>query len=187
MSDVVVTMFMSLDGYIAGPGGEFVPPDFSAQMQTDWSDVNVRASYFVYGRTNFEFNAGFWQGLEADEDAPADQRAFAEVMHSLPKLVVSHTLTEVGWNGRVIHDIPAEIAAAKEAAVDPIVVIGGAGVAQSFLHLGLVDRLRIMVTPLLLGGGIRLFDGDYARTSLERTGCIAVDTGAVILEYRVVR
>ena len=187
MSDVVLTMFMSLDGYIAGPGGEFVPPDFSPQMQADWSDVNVRASYFVYGRTNFEFNAAFWQGLEADEDAPADQRAFAEVMHAIPKLVVSHTLTEVGWNGRVIRDLPTEIAALKESTTDPIVVIGGAGVAQTFLRLGLVDRLRIMVTPLLLGGGIPLFDGDHARTTLERTGCIAVDTGATILEYRVVR
>jgi dihydrofolate reductase len=101
--------------------------------------------------------------------------------------VVSHELLEVGWNARVIRDIPAEIAAAKASAHGDIVVIGGAGVAQSFLKLGLVDRLRIMVTPLLLGDGIRLFEGDYSRTSLERTGCVVVDTGSTILEYRVLQ
>ena len=185
MSDVVLTMFMSLDGYVAGPGGEFVPPEWSDEMQSAWSDVNADAACFVYGRTNFEFNASFWQGLELDESAPESQREFARRMHSMPKLVVSHELLEVGWNARVIRDIPAEIAAAKASAHGDIVVIGGAGVAQSFLKLGLVDRLRIMVTPLLLGDGIRLFEGDYSRTSLERTGCVVVDTGSTILEYRV--
>ncbi|NNC12164.1 hypothetical protein HII28_09780 [Planctomonas sp. JC2975] len=187
MSDVVLTMFMSLDGYIAGPGGEFVGPEWSAQMQSDWSDVNGRAALFVYGRTNFEFNAAFWQDIEADESAPEAQREFARLLHAMPKLVVSSTLTEAGWNGRVVRDLPAEIAAAKEQADGPIVVIGGAGVAQSFLRLGLVDRLRIMVTPVLLGAGIRLFDGEYARMPLERAGCIPIDTGSTILEYRVVR
>lgn len=187
MSDVVLTMFMSLDGYIAGPGGEFVGPDWSAEMQSAWSDKNVDAAYFVYGRTNFDFNAGFWQGVEADETAPEEQREFARRMGRMPKLVVSHDQAEPGWNARVISDIPEEIAQAKATADGDIVVIGGARVAQSFLRLGLVDRLRIMVTPLLLGGGIRLFDGEYARTRLQRTGCIPVDTGSTILEYTVIR
>jgi dihydrofolate reductase len=108
-------------------------------------------------------------------------------MGRMPKLVVSHELTEPGWYARVIRDIREEIAQAKATAGGDIVVIGGAGVAQSFLRLGLVDHLRIMVTPLLLGGGIRLFDGEYARTRLERTGCIPVDTGSTILEYTIVR
>jgi dihydrofolate reductase len=187
MSDVVLTMFMSLDGYIAGPGGEFVGPDWSAEMQSAWSDKNVDAAYFVYGRTNFDFNAGFWQGVEADETAPEEQREFARRMGRMPKLVVSHDQAEPGWNARAISDIPEEIAQAKATADGDIVVIGGAGVAQSFLRLGLVDRLRIMVTPLLLGGGIRLFDGEYARTRLQRNGCIPVDTGSTILEYTVIR
>ncbi|HWD61213.1 MAG TPA: dihydrofolate reductase family protein [Humibacter sp.] len=189
MTDVVITLFMSLDGYIAGPGGEFIGPQWSAQMQSAWSDVNTpESAVFVYGRTNFEFNSGFWQGLEADESAPEAQRSFARHMHEIPKLVVSRTLTEADWNARVISDIPGEIAALKESTEDRnIIVIGGAGVAQSFLALGIVDRLRIMVTPLLLGGGIRLFEGDYERMSLERIDCIPIDTGSTILEYRVVR
>ena len=187
MSDVVIAMFISLDGYIAGPGGEFIGPTWSAQMQSAWSDANTAdVAAFVYGRTNFVFNSSYWQSVESDESAPEPQREFARLMHGIPKLVVSSTMTEADWNARVISDIPGEIAALKRSAGDrDIVVIGGAGVAQSFLALGLADRLRIMVTPLLLGGGIRLFDGDYPRTALERIDCIPIDTGSTILEYRV--
>lgn len=115
MGELVLTMFTSLDGHIAGPGGEFVGPQWSADMQRQWSDRNIdRAGALLYGRVNFEFNAPFWMSVEDDADAPEETRAFARRMHELPKLVFSRSARDVGWNGRVVgDDIPAAVAEAK--------------------------------------------------------------------------
>ena len=69
MSKVILAMFMSLDGFIEGPDGEFVPPDWSGDLQRYWADDNTDAAgTLLYGRVNFQFNAGFWQGAAADEE-----------------------------------------------------------------------------------------------------------------------
>src|SRR5579883_2812045 len=96
MGDLVLAMFVSLDGYVEGPNG-FAPPPWSEEVARDWSEVNLaRAAHLVYGRVNFEFNKGFWTSSEA---AGMGETA---VINRLPKTVVSRTLAgDPGWNGKV--------------------------------------------------------------------------------------
>jgi dihydrofolate reductase len=186
MRKLILAMFMSLDGYIEGPDGEFVGPDWSADMQTYWSDAHMEmADLLIYGRKNFVFNSQFWQDAERDPDAPADLKAFAELMRSKPKLVVSSTLKEADWNARVAGpDLAAEINALKRQDGKAILSFGGADLARTLIELGLVDEYRILITPTLLAGGKRLFDGGYARQKLTLVDHRIMDTGAALLTLR---
>ena len=185
MRKVVLAMFMSLDGYIEGPKGEFVPPAWSDDLQRHWADDNVdRTDLLLYGRVNFQFNAGFWQPAEHEANNPEAFRAFARRMNALPKLCFSRSLRQVDWNGRVIgNDIAGEIARLKQESGKDMMMFGGAGIARTFIGLDLFDEYRIMVTPTLLGDGKRLFDGGYERRQLKHTQTKQMDTGAVILTY----
>jgi dihydrofolate reductase len=186
MPKVILAMFMSLDGFIEGPQGEFVPPDWSDELQRYWADDNVDAAgMLLYGRVNFQFNAGFWQAAETDDANAPQFRAFARRMNGLPKLVFSRTLENPGWNGRVVKaDIAGEIARQKQAPGKDLVMFGGAGIARSFMALGLIDEYRLMVAPVLLGAGKPLFAGGYERRKLTLAGARQLDTGAMLLSYR---
>jgi dihydrofolate reductase len=186
MRKIVLSMFMSLDGFIEGPDGEFVPPPWSDDMQEKWSGAGMSAAgLLVYGRKNYEFNSAFWTAMEANEEAPAQEREFAALMNGLPKLVLSRTLASVGWNGRLAGpDLAAEFAELKRQGGGDIVVLGGAGAANSLIALDLVEEYRILLVPILLGDGKRLFDGGHRRRPLELVSCVTADTGAAILTYR---
>jgi dihydrofolate reductase len=186
MRKAILAMFMSLDGYIEGPNGEFVPPAWSDDMQRHWADTNIDAAgLLLYGRRNFQFNASFWQEAEAKADNPPAFRAMAHRMNALPKLVFSRTLTEADWNGRVVTDgIAAEINRQKQEPGKDMLMFGGAEIARTFMGLDLFDTYRIMVTPILLGGGKRLFDGGYDRRQLKLIQTQQMDTGSVILTYQ---
>lgn len=186
MRKVILAMFMSLDGYIEGPNGEFVPPAWSDDMQRHWSDANIDAAgLLLYGRTNFQFNAAFWQAAEADASNPPAFRDVARKMNTLPKIVFSRQLKEADWNGRVVaNDIATEIARLKQEPGKDMLVLGGAEIARTFISLDLFDTYRIMITPTLLGGGKRLYDGGYGRRQLILTQTQQMDTGSVILTYR---
>lgn len=186
MRKAILAMFMSLDGYIEGPDGEFIPPAWSDDMQRHWADANIDAAgLLLYGRRNFQFNAGFWQQAEAEADHPPAFRATARKMNALPKLVFSRSLTTADWNGRVVRDdIAAEIARQKQESGKDMLMFGGAEIARTFMELDLFDVYRIMVTPILLGGGKRLSDGGYARRPLALMQTQQMDTGSVILTYQ---
>ena len=186
MAKLVLAMFTSLDGYIEGPGGTFVPPAWSDDMQHKWVDPSLeRAGHLVYGRVNFLFNKGFWSPAETDPDSPAAGVSHAGTMNRLPKTVVSRTLSgDPGWNGTVVKDdLAGAIAKLKREARGDIYSFGGAGIANSLVALDLVDEYRVMVTPTLLGDGRRLFETGRPRAALKLIKATTVDTGAVILDY----
>lgn len=182
MAKLVLAMFMSLDGYVAGPNGEFVPPPWSAEVGEAWSEHNLKnAAHLVYGRANFEFNKAYW----TSPDAVGQPQT--EAMNRLPKTVVSRSLSgDPGWNGKVVSgDLSAAVAALKRSvAQGDIYSFGGAGLAQSLMREGLVDEHYLMVTPNLLGDGKRLFGAGIAKGELELIQARPLDIGSVILHYR---
>lgn len=182
MSKLVLAMFMSLDGYIAGPNGEFLPPPWSADVADAWATHNLsHAAHLLYGRTNFEFNKGFWTSPAATGQGET------ETMNRLPKTVVSRTLTgDPGWNANLIGaDFSRAIPELKASVTGgDIYSFGGAGLAKSLMGEGLVDEYYLMVTPQLQGAGMRLFDGELPTVGLELLEARLLDVGAVILRYR---
>ncbi|HYE01477.1 MAG TPA: dihydrofolate reductase family protein [Alphaproteobacteria bacterium] len=187
MRQVVLSMFMSLDGYICGPDGEFIPPRWSDDLERHWSGYALaRAGRLLYGRKNFLFNKDFWSPAETDPSSVAAGIPHAATMNRLPKTVFSRTLPDYpGWNGTVVRDdLPGAVAALKAEGGGDLTMFGGAEIAGSFMALDLIDEYRLMVTPNLLGRGKRLFEGPTDRLGLALLDAQPLDTGAVILRYR---
>lgn len=187
MAELVLSMFTSLDGYIEKPGGTFVPPAWSGDLEVHWSGYALaRAGHLLYGRTNFLFNKAFWSAADTDPTSPAAGIAYAGTMNRLPKTVVSTTLAgDPGWNGTLVKDdLAGAVARLKSELEGDIYCFGGAGLANSLVLLDLVDVYRLMVTPDLFGDGKRLFADGRPSLALELVEAKPLDTGAVILTYR---
>jgi dihydrofolate reductase len=182
MTNLVLAMFMSLDGYVASPNGEFVPPPWSAEVGEAWSGHNLKnAGHLIYGRANFEFNKAYWTSPAAAGQGET------EAMNRLPKTVVSRSLSgDPGWNAKVVSgDLSAVIAGLKRSVTQgEIYSFGGARLAESLMRQGLVDEYYLMVTPNLLGDGKRLFAAGMAKSELELIETRPLDIGSVILHYR---
>lgn len=186
MRKLVLSMFISLDGYTAGPGGEFIGPEWSADLEKHWSGYALgRAGHLLYGRVNFLFNKGFWEPAATDPNSPAASVPHAADMNRLPKSVASRTLSgDPGWNGKLIQgDLAQAVAELKRTAAGDIFCFGGAKLAQSLLALDLVDELRLMITPNLFGGGVPLFAPGFRRQDLRLIENRTLDTGAVVVHY----
>ena len=187
MAKLVLSMFTSLDGYIEGPGGEFVPPAWSDDLERHWAGYALaRAGHLLYGRVNFLFNKGFWSAAETDPNSPAAGIPHAATMNRLPKTVVSTTLTgDPGWNATLVRDdLAGAVARLKATPGGDIYSFGGAGLANNLVARDLPDEYRVMVAPLLLGDGKRLFGPGLPRFVLNLIEARPLDTGAVILHYR---
>jgi dihydrofolate reductase len=190
MGKVVVTEFVSLDGVMEDPGGaegfrhggwsfKFSDPEgmkFKLEEQ-------MEAEVMLLGRVTYEGFAEAWPGR-------TDEVGFAEKMNSMPKYVVSTTLTELSWtNSHLLEgDVPSAVAKLREQ-VDGVILVAGSGqLAQTLLAHDLVDELRLMVHPIVLGSGKRLFPGDAAdATTLKLSACKQLESGTLILTYEPAR
>jgi dihydrofolate reductase len=185
MRHLVLAVFVSLDGFIEGPGKQLVPPTWSDDMQRHWSDHNIaRAGALLYGRICYEGMASFWPVAAADKASP--HYDLAQQMARLPKMVFSKTLKNPTWANTTVlgGDLSDEIGKLKRQDGKDLMLFGGAAIASHLMKLGLIDEYRIMIIPTILGGGTPLFSGGYGRTKLELIDSKTMDTGSVILSYR---
>jgi dihydrofolate reductase len=163
MGRIVVSEFVSLDGVIEDPGGAegYRHGGWSFQWERGEAgnqfklDELFAAEAMLLGRVTYEGFAAAWPNMD-------DEQGFAAKMNSLPKYVVSKTLQDPTWHNTTVlsGDPVAEIAALKQRLAGDILVAGSASVAQLLQRNDLVDEYRLMVYPVLLGGGKRLFVQD---------------------------
>jgi dihydrofolate reductase len=188
MGSLTLAMFMTLDGYTETTNGDMIGPDWSDDLRTQWAEVNARdGQMLLYGRTAFEFNATFWPTM-AEKAQTADFRAFAEVMNRLPKAVVSNTLSEVGWNARVLSGPLVEaVRKLKDEFPGEIVAIGGLTLAKGLLASDELDGLRLLLLPQTAVHGRSIFDDDGLERRFTLVSNQSLDTGAVVLSYRTKR
>ncbi|HEX5996514.1 MAG TPA: dihydrofolate reductase family protein, partial [Jiangellales bacterium] len=154
MRSLIVTEFMSLDGVIDSPGGGNHP-------HAGWTFKDVEmdeAVYEIKAREQTEAGAMLIGRVSYDEFAPVwpTMEEFAEY-NAMPKYVVSSTLTDPQWHNTTVLRSLDEVAELKKGEGGPILVHGSARLAQSLAEAGLVDRYHLLVFPLLLGAGKRLF------------------------------
>jgi len=178
MKKVIFHMSVSIDGYFEGPGREIdwhiVDDEFNA-----YAVETLRATEaLIMGRRAYELMAGYWPG------AP-DHALVKELMNGTPKLVFSRTLKRVEWqNSRLAADSVAdEVARLKQVPGDGLLWVGGSGLTVSFLQQGLMDEVRIVVTPILLGAGQIVFDGIKKRYPLKLSWTRSFKSGNVVLAY----
>jgi dihydrofolate reductase len=185
MSKLIVTEFVTLDGVMEAPGGEGGHPhsgwvfDFHGPEQEHYKFNEVlEAGSHLLGRVTYEIFAEAW---------PKRDGEFADRLNSMPKYVVSSTLSEpLEWqNSTLIQgDVAAEeVARLKEGDDGPILVAGSATLVRSLVENGLVDELRLMVFPVIVGGGTRLFPESRQKETFRPTGSQTFGSGVAVHTY----
>jgi dihydrofolate reductase len=172
---VISTFFVSLDGVVEAPQ-DWHFPYFNDEMAAAIGASMGSSDAMLCGRVTYQEWAGFWP--EADNE-------MADYMNNTPKYVASTTLDEVEWqNSQLLEgDVPAAVAALKRQPGKDIVMSGSATLARSLLREGLVDELHLMIHPVVVGEGAKLFpDGD--KHALELADSKTFGTGVVYATYR---
>lgn len=176
-------MIASLDGFIEGPNRELDwfhdgNPQFEQYCEEMIDGVGVA----VYGRRAYELMIRYWPDAEVSPRSAQDL-AFARKMNALPKVVLSRTLEQATWrNTRVVRDVEA-IAALKREAGKPIVAWAGAGLVSALAQRGLVDEYRMIVHPVVLGGGTPYFQNVTSRLQLRQVRAQTLAGGISVLCY----
>jgi dihydrofolate reductase len=182
MADIVITEFISLDGVVEDPGGAegFVHggwtfPYWNDEIAAFKLDETLRADALLLGRVTYEGFAAAWPGR-------TDEQGFADKMNAMPKYVVSATLVDPEWSNPTVVALD-EVASLKERHEGDVLVAGSASLARALVEDGLADELRLLVYPVALGTGKRLF-GDGGKQNLRLARSEAYSSGVVNLTYR---
>lgn len=188
MGKIVVTEFISLDGVIEDPGGSedyrhggwTFEIDRGAEGDKFKLDEVFEAEAQLFGRTTYEGFAAAWPSREGD---PA-MGEFAKQINTMPKYVYSRTLEDPTWQNTTVlaGDFAADIRRVKDEVDGVILVAGSATLVQGLLENDLIDELRLMLFPVVLGSGKRLF-ADSGKKPLQLTDAKTVGAGVQILTY----
>jgi dihydrofolate reductase len=184
MGRIVVTEFVSLDGVMEDPGGsenfkyggwsfEIARGDEGDRFKLDEA---LEADALLLGRVTYQGFAAAWPSRSGD---------FADKFNSMPKYVVSSTLNEAGWNNSTVlkGDLVEAVSKLRQATGGDIVVPGSTQLVQTLLEHDLVDELRLMVYPVVLGSGKRLFGDTSERKPLRLVSSRTAGEGVAILIY----
>lgn len=186
MGKIVVTEFVSLDGVIEAPGGgeDYKHAGWTFEIDRGEEgdkfklDELVEAEAQLLGRVTYEGFAAAWPTME-------DSAGFAEKMNSMPKYVVSSTLREASWeNSTILRGELADEVAKLHREIDGVILVAGsAQLVQGLLEHDLVDELRLMVFPVLLGEGKRLFGDVIEKKPLNLVDSKTLGAGIALLTY----
>ncbi len=192
MGKVVVTEFVSLDGVMEDPGGaesfehggwtfKFEQGPEGVQFKLD---ETLAADALLLGRVTYEGFAAAWPSMAGDE------AGFADKMNGMPKYVMSTTLDKAEWNNSTVirGNVADEVSGLKQRLGGDILVAGSRKLIQTLMEHDLVDEYRLMVFPIVLGSGKRLFEEGSKTTTLRLVGTKPVGPdGVVILTYEPAR
>lgn len=192
MSKIVVTEFLTLDGVMQSPGspdedrsggfdrGGWQLPYFDEEFGKAVMDGFAGAGGFLLGRRTYDIFAAYWPAQPADDPV-------AGPMNATPKFVVSSTLAEsLAWQNSILikDNVPAELAKLREREGKDLLVMGSGELVQTLMANKLVDEYRLMVHPIVLGIGKRLFRQGLDANRLNLVDSRATSTGVLLLTYK---
>ena len=179
MKRIIFQMSISLDGRIEGPNREIDWHLVDDEFNDFAVDTLGAADALLMGRETYELMAAYWP------NASGNHPIIKERMNATPKLVFSRTLRQVTWqNSRLATgSIAEEVLALQRAPGRGLLWVGGSELAASFLGLGLLDELRVILTPTLLGGGKSVFGDLSRRHRLRLLWTKTFESGSVVLAY----
>ncbi|HEX9249007.1 MAG TPA: dihydrofolate reductase family protein [Gemmatimonadaceae bacterium] len=192
MRKLIVQEWMSFDGVVQAPdspdedksggfrhGGWHLP--YFDDMSRNWVVENLmQAGGYLLGRRTYENFAGHWP------NASAEEQVLAQPLNTRPKYVASTTLKEpLTWQNSTLlkGNVTKAVAALKQKDGDNLLVIGSAKLVQSLIDFDLVDEFRVMIDPLVVGGGKRIFGDDGALRPLHLVESRVTTTGAILATY----
>jgi dihydrofolate reductase len=184
MGRIVLTQLTSIDGVMQSPGHTDVPfkyrgwaVDFEGGPEGDRFKLEEaqNCEALLLGRVTYEAMQAFW---------PTADGEFADRLNELPKYVVSSTLTDPDWNATVVgDDWPQEVARLRKELGGEIVVYGSRRLSRALIEMGLVDELRLMVYPVVLGAGDRLFGETQDKIPMRLVESRPFEGGVVSMIY----
>lgn len=184
MRKIIYWVHASVDGFIAGPNGEFDWPVMGPELSAYSEGLDQRVDTLLFGRVVWQMMAGFWPNAESISDDP-HVAAFAPFWRATPKIVFSRTYEGDAWTSRVIRtDLEQEVTALKAEPGRDLLLTGGAGTAAALTELGLIDEYHIAVHPVVLGGGLRLFAEPKQRLNLRQVDSRTLDGQIVVTHYQ---
>ena len=182
MRKVFLFMMVTLDGFFEGPNHEIdwhnVDEEFNEFAIEQLNDIDT----LLFGRVTYEGMASYWPTQFAKENDPM----VADKMNRIPKLVFSKTLDKAEWsNSRLVKEhIAEEVSKLKQQQGGDLAIFGSSDLTVSLLEMGLVDELRIMVNPVVLGSGKQLFEGMHEILKLKLLKTKTFRSGNVLLYYQ---
>jgi dihydrofolate reductase len=183
MRKLIYSMGVSLDGFIAGPDGEI---DWSApdeELHRFHNEQAREVGVELCGRRLYEVML-YWETADENPSAAEHELEFARIWQQLPKIVFSRTLEKVEGYARLAGDGGVEEVAKLKEQPGKDLAVGGAGLASTFIKLGLVDEYRLFVSPVVLGGGTLFFPPLEERVELELVETRTFASRVVYLRYR---
>jgi dihydrofolate reductase len=180
MRKVIASELVSLDGVMEAPETWHLTY-FNDEMGEAIGAAMAEADAFLFGRVTYEEFAAFWPSQSGDD------QEFADYMNNTPKYVVSTTLEEpLEWNNSTLinGDVAQEITRLKQQPGKDISISGSGTLVRSLLRDGLLDELRLMVHPIVLGSGKRLFGDEGDQNALELVDSKTFSTGVLYLTYQ---
>lgn len=190
---IIAALQVSVDGFIEGPNGEL---DWAmAEDEETWKEVFETLAHvdtFILGRKMYPGYEQYWLAVLANPDgilpfsgrpATKNEIAYARLADKTPHIVISRTLDKVAWKTtRIVRDVE-ELRRLKREPGKDMHAVGGATLVSSLMNLGLIDELRLLVNPLILGGGKALFKDVKERHGLNLVSAKSLNSGRVSLTY----
>jgi dihydrofolate reductase len=186
MRNVVVSEFVSLDGVMEDPGWTF---QFASEEQETFKfDELAQSEALLLGRVTYEGFAAAWPNMMEQYEGPrrAELGEYADMMNGYPKFVVSTTLEEpLEWNNSTLlkGDVAEEVSRLKQQSGKNILVFGSGDLVSALMRHDLIDEYRLMVFPVVVGSGKRLFRDGSDTKVLRLLNTKAFGSGVVVLTY----
>jgi len=183
---IVAAEYVSVDGVMQDPGGVgeieaggWTGPYWNDELAKLQADLLFGSDALLLGRVTYEGFAAAWPDM-GHEEGP-----FADKMNAMPKYVASRTLTGTEWNATVIEgDVADEVAKLRRDSGQNLLIYGSGSLVRLLLRHGLIDQLRLMIHPVVVGAGILLFAGAGGKKELELAGATTTGAGVVVVDYK---
>jgi dihydrofolate reductase len=181
MRKVIFFNLTSLDGYFEGPGRDINWHHVDEEFNDFAIQQTGEFGALLFGRVTYELMASYWPTEAAKRDDPA----VAGLMNNLPKIVFSNTLEKVEWkHTKLVKDnFAEEVSKLKEQPGKDIAIFGSSDLAVMFIDQGLIDEFRIMINPVVLGGGKPILQGIKSSLELKLIKVREFKSGNVLLYY----
>jgi dihydrofolate reductase len=183
MGKLIYLMNVSLDGFVETPDHGLDWTTIDEEIHSWFNEQLAATDASLYGRRLYEVMAAYWPTAEEDPDATPVMLEFARIWNATPKVVFSRTLDRVVSNSRIVSGDVEEVLARVREEFTGDLEVGGPTLAAAFIERGLIDEYRLVVHPVILGGGTPFFPGLNQPVGLRLVETRTFSSGAVYLGY----